>query len=115
MINKNQTSSPLQLITIRANSDIPAHRFINARGDLCAHTENPIGISEISWNAGDTMSVISYGTALIETLEAINIGEKVGVSNSSGKACRKTNEGDWVATALSSGASGSIIKVKLVV
>lgn len=115
MITRQNCSNPLQLISIKANTDIPPFRFVNAKGGLCAHTETPVGITETEWKTGDTMSVISYGVALIELLEAVNIGEKIGVSNSAGKARKKNAEDDWVGTALNSGTAGSIINVKLVV
>lgn len=115
MIIKQQTANPLQLITIKADTDILPFRFINAKGGLCASSENPVGVSETSWNMGDSMSVISYGVVLIEILDAINTGEKVSVSNNAGKACKKTESSDWVGTAISPGSAGSIIKIKLVV
>ncbi len=115
MITKQQTAIPLQLITIKADSEILPFRFVNAKGSLCGASENPVGVSETSWNMGDTMSIISYGVVLVEILDAINIGEKVSVSNTGGKACKKTETSDWVATALSPGTAGSIIKIKLVV
>lgn len=115
MIIKQQTSNPLQLITINAEESIPAFRFINAMGKLCAHNEIPIGVSECSWGLGDTMSIISYGAVLIEVIDSVNKGDKISISNTSGKGCKKLNEAEWAGTALSSGTAGSIIKMKLVI
>lgn len=114
MINKQFTGSPLQKTSIKVSEIIKPYRFINAKGAHCGETDVPIGTSEKNWKVGDIASAITYGIVLLECQDAIQIGEKIQVSNDGGKASRHTS-GLFVATALSNGDAGGIIKAKLVV
>lgn len=114
MINKQFTGSPVQKISIKVSEAIKPYRFVNAIGSHCGETDVPIGVSEKKWKEGDIGSVISYGIVLLECQDAIQIGDKIQVSNDSGKAS-KHSTGLFVATALSNGNVGTIIKAKLVV
>jgi hypothetical protein len=112
MATKSKTIQPAQQITVRAASDLPARRFINAKGELCSETGLPIGVTEIAWSLGNTAAIISLGTALIDCAEPINIGDKLAPA-ASGYCKKWTSGADWCATAMSSAGSGATVKAKL--
>lgn len=114
MINKQIAGNPLQTISIKVTEDIKPYRFLNATGGLCSPTEIPIGTSERKWKNGDIASVISYGIVLLECQDTIAMGDKLQVGSDNGKAS-KHSSGQFVATALSHGDAGAIIKAKLVI
>ncbi len=114
MSELTKSYNPAQKISVRAEDEIPARRFISAFGKVCQPTEVAIGVSEIAWAKGNTMSVITLGTVLIDTSEAIAKGDKISVATD-GRAKKKTTESDWIAIALANVGAGSQLKAKLVV
>lgn len=114
MIKKQIVGNPIQTITIKVSEDIKPYRFISTQGGHCSGTELPVGTSERKWKSGDIASVITYGIVLLECQDTIAVGDKLQVGSDGGKASKHTS-GEFVATALSHGDAGAIIKAKLVV
>lgn len=111
-MSKALNYQPLQLITIRAGEDIIPNRFININGFHCSNDQYAVGVSEISWFKGAFASVISFGTALIESAETINAGDKVA-SAADGKAKVAVETSEIIGTALTSSIAGRKVKVKI--
>jgi hypothetical protein len=114
MIELTKSYHPVQKISVRAEDEIPARRFISAFGKVCQPTEVAIGVSEIAWTKGNTMSVITLGTVLVDAAESIGKGDKISVATD-GRAQKKTTDSDWIAIALSNAGAGGQVKAKLVV
>lgn len=114
MSELSKSYNPVQKISMKAEDEIPARRFVSAFGKVCQIDEIAIGVSEISWSKGNVISVITLGTVLIDTAEAIAKGEKISVATD-GRAKKKTSEGEWIAVALSNAGAGSQVKAKLIV
>lgn len=102
-MSKNLTYDPIQKISIKIDEDIPAFRFVDASGSLCAESEKAIGVTDSDWLNGDVASVVSLGTAIIETSGAVAVGDKVSCStNGMGKTIFGSEEiNGWALTATS--------------
>jgi len=80
-----KTYSPAQSIGIVASGDIPAFRFVNHLGALCANNGKAAGVTEASWNNLDMMQVMNLGLLAVELSTTINCGGAIG-SDANGKA-----------------------------
>jgi len=85
----NKTYSPLGYVTVKAASDLLPNRFIGFDGNPSAAETKSLGISESKWLAGEFASVITIGTAIVETSVAVNAGDKL-TSDTDGKAKKST-------------------------
>ena len=113
MNNVNKTYNPIQKLTIEAQEDIPQYRFVDYGGNLCTSAEKSFGVSEINWLNQQQISVITLGTAIIETDSAVALGDNV-TSGLIGKAKTATG-GDRVnGRALDTTATPGFIRVLLV-
>jgi len=112
MATHNKTYQPIQMLTVTAAEQIPAARFVDYNGNLCSADERALGVSEISFDAGDTASVICLGVAIVETTGAITKGSDV-TADSNGKAKLATT-GAVNGRALDSCSTAGFIRIKLV-
>lgn len=113
MSNTNRTYNPVQKLTLQAKEDIPEHRFINYSGNLCAVAEKSFGVSEIEWLNNQHISVITLGTAIIETDSAVNIGDQL-TSTTDGKAKVATGSDSINGRALDSLGVAGYVRVMLI-
>ena len=113
MSTHNKTYQPVQLLTVQATADLPAYRFVSNAGALCIEGARALGVTEIDWLDGELASVVSLGTIVVESSEAINAGADVS-SDTDGKA--KTAELNEAVNgrAIDSCAGAGFIKIKLV-
>lgn len=114
MINLKETYNPQYYLTFKATEAIPAKRFVKASGGICGADAIPVGVSEIAWAAGDTMGVIAGGTALIEAGTVIYVGDQV-YAGALGKAVNDGSGYCIAGTALTAGAIGDTVKIKLTI
>ncbi len=75
-----KTSHPVARISIKANSDLPAYRFISYNGELCSTGDKSLGISDLEWNSGDSISVTVLGVMPVEIASPVNKGDMVTAS-----------------------------------
>jgi hypothetical protein len=85
MTKHNKTYQPLQLLTVKAGADLPSFRFVDYSGGLCTEGSRALGVTEIYWLKDELASVVSAGTVVVETSEAILTGADVS-SDDDGKA-----------------------------
>ena len=108
-----KTYQPLQSLTVLAIDLIPAFRFVNFQGALCANNTRALGVSEVDWMPGEYSQVINLGTVTVEASAAISQGDDV-TSSADGKA-RKATTGEIVnGRALDAASVGGYVKIKLV-
>lgn len=109
----NKTSfSPVQVITLEAGADTPEHRFIGFDGSISNDPENVVGVSYLNVKRFDSMPIITLGTAIIETSEVIEKGDKVSATTD-GKA-KITGEDEKVnGRAISNSTSNGFVTILL--
>jgi len=113
MALNTKTYQPLHSLSIQAVPDIPAFRFVNFSGELCANNTRALGVSEVDWTAGQYAQVVTLGTITVEASAAITLGDDI-TSSADGKA-RKATTGEAVnGRALESGIAGDFVRIKLV-
>jgi hypothetical protein len=109
----NKTYQPLLKLTLKANQDVPAFRFVDFNGNRCGNNVKALGCSDIGYNSGDSMSIIAVGTATIETSGAITKGNDVA-SATDGKG-RSASPGEKVVgRALDTCTGADFIRILLV-
>ena len=113
MSKHNKTYQPVKLLTIEASEDIPSARFVSYTGGLCGLETRAFGVSEIDFSEGDVASVITLGTAVVETSEAILQGADV-TSDSDGKAKTAGALHPVNGRAIDGCSSASFIRIKFV-
>lgn len=106
------THQPLLREDIAAAASLEAHRFVGADGNYATQTNPVKGVTERSYNSGDTFAAIVIGTAVVELGEAVTAGQNLG-PGADGKAV-KTGPSGTAAIALASGSSGDTVPVLLV-
>lgn len=109
----NKTYQPVQAVTIKAEEELPAFRFVSHLGTLCSAETKSLGVTELDWDVDDIASVITLGTIPVETSTVINIGENI-TADADGKAKPATGEMPVNARAMDSAGSGEFVKVNLV-
>ncbi len=103
---------PAQLLSIKAQEDLPSKRFVSPNGYLTDSGLSSIGVTELNWTKGSISSVISLGTAIVECTEVIAIADKISAA-ADGKA-KKFESGDEIlGIALSAGTNGGLVKIKI--
>jgi hypothetical protein len=113
MAKSNKSYQPLQVLGIKASEDIPANRFVGYDGAICNNESRAFGVTEVSWMNGEMISAISLGTAIIETSQAISIGQDV-TSDDSGKGIPANPSSSVNGRALDTSAGAGFIRIKLV-
>jgi hypothetical protein len=104
---------PVQSLTVKANEDLPAFRFVSHLGTLCSSGSRALGVTEVDWLSNQYSAVVSLGTIAIETSTTINAGADVA-SDAFGKA-KTAESGDAVnGRALDSVTGAGFIRIKLV-
>jgi|DewCreStandDraft_4_1066084.scaffolds.fasta_scaffold02152_13 hypothetical protein len=109
----NKTYQPVQLVTIKANEDLPAFRFVNYSGNLCQTETLALGVTEVDWKDGDYASVVTLGTIIVETDSAIDVGVPV-TSSDQGKAMAASGTVPVNGVALDACSGAGFIRIKLV-
>jgi len=113
MSNTNRTYNPVQKLTVQAKEDIPEHRFVDHSGNLCGVADKSFGVSEIEWLNNQYISLITLGTAIIETDSAVNIGDPI-TSSTDGKAKVATGSDSINGRALDTVGVAGYIRVMLI-
>jgi hypothetical protein len=112
MSTKASNYQPAQMLSIKAQEDLPTKRFVSPNGYLTGSGLIAIGVTELNWQKGNMASIISLGTAIVECFEAIAIGDKVS-SAATGKAKKITNGDEVLGVALCAASSSGFVKIKL--
>lgn len=113
MAINNKTYRPLQAVSITAAEDIPAFRFVDHNGNLCAADSKSMGVSEISWLSEENISIITIGTIAVETSGSINAGDAV-TSDLGGKAKAVTAAEPVNGRALNSCTGAGFVTIQLI-
>jgi len=88
-VKQNLSYAPLQQIKVLITEDFPKHRCVNiVDGKFADAGDAMFGVSEISWDSGDFASFIVSGTAIVETSEAIAVGDTLMAANDGKVATR---------------------------
>ena len=109
----NLTYNPVQKITITASQDLPEFRFVGANGSLCGVNQNAIGAVDTNFENGDSASVVSLGTAIVETAGAVAVGDNI-TCDADGKATPVVFDEAVNARALTATSGAGFIRVLLV-
>lgn len=109
----NKTYQPVQSLTIKAETDLPAFRFVSFNGQVCSDNQKSLGVTVGNWSNGAYASIIVLGTAIVESAENIAIGDKVA-SNALGKAKVATTGSEINGRALNSATPGEFVRILLV-
>lgn len=112
MVLSNKTYQPVQLITVKADEDLPAFRFVDFTGKLCQEESLALGVTEVDWLDGSYASVVTLGTIIIETDSAVAVGEPITSSNE-GKAKKAEGTVPINGVALDSCTGAGFIRIKL--
>ncbi|MFY8162377.1 MAG: hypothetical protein ACOVNU_13670 [Candidatus Kapaibacteriota bacterium] len=89
---KSTSFSPIQVISLVASSELVEHRFIGFNGAPTADSDAVLGVTYLNTKVNDIAPVITLGTAIIESSEAIAVGDYISTTID-GKA-KVTEEGD---------------------
>jgi len=81
----NLSYQPVLRLTIKAAEDIPAYRLVDLTGHLSTTGGDVLGVSDYPVLAGELISLIVLGTAIISTSNTLNVGDKI-ISDDTGKA-----------------------------
>ncbi len=109
----NKTYQPVQYLTVKSAEALPACRFVAFDGTVAGDAEKALGVTEIEWLADEYASVVSIGTAVVETDGTISTGDDI-TSDADGKA-RAAVAGEAVnGRALEDAASAGYVKIMLV-
>lgn len=113
MAISNKTYQPLQSITVTAGEDLPASRFVDHTGSLCATDSKSLGVTEIAWKSNEFAALITYGTVIVETSASVSIGDNL-TSDTDGKAKPVATSEPVNARALEACTGAGFVKVILV-
>lgn len=81
---------PVLRLSIQANENIPAFKFINLNGGLCTSSQRALGVSDYAALSGEMISVITLGTAIVRASGNIVKGDVVS-ADSSGNAKQQSS------------------------
>ncbi len=109
----NKAYQPAQALTIKANINLAAFRFIGFDGNLCTANAKAFGVSDKQIYSGENSCIYTLGTIPIETSGAVNLGDDIA-SDTDGKAKTASVGAKVNGRALESCTSASIIKILLV-
>lgn len=76
---------PVLRLTVRAAEDIPSYRFVDVNGHLATLGGFALGVSDYPAKAGELISLIVEGTAIVGCSTNLTAGSKV-TSDATGKA-----------------------------
>ena len=76
---------PVLRLSVQANENIPAHKFVSIGGGLCTGTQKSIGVSDYPVLSGELVSVIALGTAIVRAVGTISKGATIA-ADSAGNA-----------------------------
>lgn len=113
MTAHNKTYQPVQLLSVKASANLPAFRFVDYSGALCTEGSRALGVTEIDWLDEELASVVSLGTVVVETSEAILAGADVSADDD-GKAKTALALEAINGRAIEGCAGAGFIKIKLV-
>ncbi len=73
----NLSYQPVLRLTIKAAEDIPAYRLVDFTGHLSTTNGNILGVSDYPALAGELISLIVLGTAIVSTSSTLNVGDGI--------------------------------------
>ncbi|GAB1370404.1 hypothetical protein MASR1M45_04650 [Candidatus Kapaibacterium sp.] len=73
----DKTFNALAFFSIKAAADLPANRFVGFDGNIAALESKSLGVTQYDCSSGDYASVITIGTAVVETSVAVSAGDKL--------------------------------------
>jgi len=85
MAKSKNTHQPVLYITKKAVADLPANRFVSYFGGVPTNETKTLGINDIKFLNGESAGIQVLGTAIIETVTALTIGDAV-TTDGTGKA-----------------------------
>jgi hypothetical protein len=85
MSANNKTYQPVSYFTIKATADLLPNRFVSFTGGYPDAESKSLGVADSKWVEGENASVITIGTAVVESSVAVNAGDKI-TSDTDGKA-----------------------------
>lgn len=84
-MSNNVSYQPVQKISVRAEQDLPAFRFISHLGTICGDGLKSLGTIDRDWLEGTNASVVTLGTVAVETSTTVHTGDDL-TSDAIGKA-----------------------------
>jgi len=112
MIN-DKTYSPIQTLTFKSSGDIVKNRFVNYSGALCSDDTKSVGVAAINCLSGEIGSVVTIGTAVVETSASITVGSPVTAA-ANGKARTAVDDDIINGRALNSVSGSGFVTILLV-
>lgn len=106
----NKLYKPILIDSIRAQSNIPQHRFIGFDGNICQASEKALGVSDVSIGLGEYVPVGVLGILLVEAADDIEIGAEV-TSDEQGRAIAVTESEVVNGYSLDEGREGDLIRI----
>ncbi len=100
-----KTMKPILTESILVSADTKKHRFIGFDGALCVAGAKALGVSQVDAGSGEMMSVDVLGILLVETNEAISVGDPIKSAGSGADAGRAGKATD---VAVSSAITSSV-------
>lgn len=109
----NLTNNPLLTLTVTASEDLPTNRFIDYTGNVCGEGLSALGATELTWQSGESASVIVQGIAILETEDALFAGDDVCVGTD-GKAVVQSGSLPVMGRAMQDAAANDFVRVLLI-
>ena len=109
----DKTYQPIQAVTVKANEDLSAFRFVSHLGSVCAEDQKALGVSDLNWLKDEYSSVVTLGTIAVETTTTINIGAPVATSTE-GKSKPEAGGSEINGRARDSCIGAGFIKISIV-
>lgn len=89
-----KTIKPGIIESIVAASDLVKHRFVGFDGNYCAADNKALGISDVNSSLGEMCPVVLTGIMLIESAQALSVGDALvssGTGADAGRAAKASN------------------------
>ena len=106
----NKLYKPVLIDSVKAQVDIPEHRFIGFDGNLCQASQKALGVSDVSIEQGQYAPVGVLGIFLVEAADEIAIGAEIA-SDAQGRAITVTETEVVNGYSLDEGTDGDLIRV----
>lgn len=107
-----KTYNPGVVVSIQSTADLTKFRFVGFDGSHCGNGAKALGVTEVDYKNGEVVGLITTGIALVEAGGNVSVGAKLQ-SDANGKAITYAS-GEVNGYSLDSGASGDLIRVKLI-
>jgi hypothetical protein len=111
--NKGLKYNPVQSLSILSTEAIPEHRCVSYAGALSTVDVACLGVTEVGWDSGDLISVVTLGTVIIETSEAVAVGDNLS-AEATGKVSVTDGAEVVVGRALTAVSGAGFVVMKIV-